>query len=282
MQTEIADSEVIDLSEDDTVSWLEPLTPAFKKKRAFLALGIAVVLSAGLAWIQWRNDIPDPKAYAWGFVILAIGAWRFRAWGQKETVRKFQTTEKVLTKRQRLVIAAPMLALGFGGTGLMFGMQFGLEGIQTWPIGLVFLVIGLAGVLVYAFNRKNTVLTERAAKLKAFYEAPPTPSAEQLAKQSAIESKFEELVMLKVVRYPVAAGLLWLAYELADGEKPKWVLIGAAVIGALFAAHELFLWLVIAGLVVGVLALGFNVMAALPVSVAVIIGALIIAGAIKK
>jgi hypothetical protein len=48
------------------------------------------------------------------------------------------------------------------------------------------------------------------------------------------------------------------------------------------AKEEVALWMLGAGVIIGVLVLGFNVLAALPVSVAIIIGALIIAGAVKK
>lgn len=76
--------------------------------------------------------------------------------------------------------------------------------------------------------------------------------------------------------------LLWAAYFFANDPKSKpWVWV-VCVFWAMVAAKEVAFWLLGAGVIVGVLVLGFNIVAALPVSVAITIGALIIAGALKK
>ena len=84
-------------------------------------------------------------------------------------------------------------------------------------------------------------------------------------------------------RYPEAAGLLWLAYEVGSRPDPKqwlvpdhWLVIAMVIIAAFFA-YELTLFL----LACGVIAVLLNGVAQLPVSVAIIIGAYIIGSQIS-
>jgi hypothetical protein len=84
-------------------------------------------------------------------------------------------------------------------------------------------------------------------------------------------------------RYTVGALLFWLAYAVAQqGSRNAWLLAGTAAIGGLVCMKELALWVIGLGIVGGLLYLAFGAIAGIPVSVAIIIGALIIAGARKN
>ena len=281
MQTNFVDSEAaVEPRAPQPVSWLEPVSTRYKRTRAAIAVGIALTLVALLAWAQVRAREADWAAVVWKLAIGAAGAWVGYAYLRMKTVRKFRTVEVTLTRGERFKAAAPWLGLGFGGVAITTAMYLNFREPDGLISILLFSPFALIGVLVYALRRKQTVPTPEAAKMKAHFEAPSV--ATEPAKPAPWEEKLEEFVLLKLVRYPAAAGLLWLAYELADVEKPKWILVIAVVVGALFAAHELFLWLLLAGIVIGVLTLGFNLVAALPVSAAIVVGAIIIAAAMKK
>ena len=262
------------------VSWLEPASLRYKRTRAGIALGISLALLGLIVLAQVRAGRADITAIAWMLGIGALGAWVCYASLTMKTVRKFQTVELQLTRWQRLKLASPWLALGFGGVAASGGIYLLSEERDHLLAMFMFAPFAVAGVVLYALRRKQIVPTPEAAKMKAYYEV--TPVITEPAMPSRWELKFEELVALRMVRYPAAAGLLWIAYEAAIVEKPKWLLVALLVFFGLAAAHELFLWLLFAGIVIGVLVLGFNLVAAIPVSIAVIIGALIIAGALKK
>lgn len=76
--------------------------------------------------------------------------------------------------------------------------------------------------------------------------------------------------------------MLWFAY--AETQKPnvKWLGVCAIAFWGFVFAKEISLWLLGSIAVVGVIYLVFQSVATLPVSVAIIVGALIIAGAMKK
>lgn len=189
----------------------------------------------------------------------------------------YRSRIRPLSIRQRLRKVWPLLSVGFGGTAFVLWVHWS-DGMlpQRWMTGLLFLPFGLLGVFICAFLKQDAISTPEAGKLKAFYDA------QEGKRRGAWADRLGELLMLKISRYPGAALLLWAAYYFANAPKTKpWVWV-AFVFWTMVAAKEVALWLLGAGLVVGVLVQGFNLLAALPVSVAIIIGALITTGATKK
>jgi hypothetical protein len=257
-------------------TWLEPLSFEYRRKRGLLALGVGVAVAMLFLWMQFTGGA-DMRATLWAVMALGLGTWRYRAWQQKETVRKFAYVEVPLRPGRRLRKALPFLALGFFGAPLIWGMQWHFAQLgEHWVTGLPFLALALVGVFLLAFLRTEKVLTAEAALLKARFEAEQAKQNERWADVLAA------IIAKKYVRYPGAAALLYFAYDIAQDPKTKGIHIAAVAFWALVAAYEMSLWLLGAGLVIGVLVLGFNLVAALPVSVAIIIGALIIAGGVKK
>lgn len=258
-------------------SWLEPLPLPYRRMRAFVALAVGVAIASWMAYLQWTNNVLGQVESVWLIVALAIGAWRFKVWMNKGPVRRYQSSIQPLSLKRRGRKVWPLLLVGFGGAALVLWVHWS-DGMlaERWMTSLIFLPFGLLGVFICVFLRQEAVLTEEAAKLKAFYDA------QDERERGAWADRLGELLALKFVRYPGAALLLWAAYFVANDPKAKpwaWVVF---VFLALVAAKEVAFWLLGAGVVIGVLVLGFNALAALPVSVAIIIGALIIAGALKK
>ncbi|MCM2327720.1 MAG: hypothetical protein NDI88_07535 [Lysobacter sp.] len=124
-----------------------------------------------------------------------------------------------------------------------------------------------------------------------------TPSAEQYlqlqkqAKQAQINaenSKFDALMQHWWARYPLAVFLVWMAISAASKPEVKlgtWLfVIGAVVLAGVLAKELSRMLLGVGALVLGIGAiyLVFQGAAALPVGAAVIIGAIIIASAVRR
>jgi hypothetical protein len=258
-------------------TWLESLPQSYRRMRAFVALAIGVTIATWMAYLQWSNNVLGQVESIWLIVALAVGGWRFKVWMNKGPVRRYQSNVLPLSVRQRVRKIWPLLLVGFGGSALLLGVHWS-DGMlaERWMTSLLFLPFGVLGVFICVFLKQEAVLTPEAAKLKAFYDAQDEKD------RGAWADQLGEFLALKIIRYPGAALLLWAAYYFANDPKSKpWVWV-VFVFWAMVAAKEVALWLLGAGFIVGVLVLGFNVLAAVPVSVAIIIGALIIAGALKK
>jgi hypothetical protein len=106
------------------------------------------------------------------------------------------------------------------------------------------------------------------------YELPPPPSEQPPApsRPAKPDSKLEERWYF---RYPFAAAGVALAVSVADGT--PW-LAALLVVGAAVMCWELVLFAVAAGLAYMLV----GALAAIPISIALIIGAVIIAGAISR
>lgn len=138
--------------------------------------------------------------------------------------------------------------------------------------GVAFAVIGF---VVY-MRREETKLTPHGeARREVEYR-------ERNKDWLDLEAWIGKILAMRVVRYPLAALLFWWVYDMSQDPKVKTGAIVMITLGAMMAAYDLILWIIGIALVIGVLSLAFHWIAAIPVSVAVIIGALIIASAVKK
>jgi hypothetical protein len=160
----------------------------------------------------------------------------------------------------------------------IWGVQFSSNQLAgywwyAWPV-LFPLLIGVGLYLL----RSERVISAAGQYARAQDEA------EKARQRLARSSHFDRLLEAGPVRYAIAALFFYAAYYYAFESTDKragWLAI-SGLIGGLVFARELGLWLL--GLVV-VLGIGwalFAGIAALPVSLAVIVGALIIAGALSK
>ncbi len=141
-------------------------------------------------------------------------------------------------------------------------------GFQTLFI-LPFFLLGIWGTYHYWQTKTITKLTPEGERLNEL---------EIRRKQDESAREQAEFVDKWYVRYPMASLFLWVAFDSSIIKPDKEWLSWLAVIFAAFFARELSILLIVGGILYAV----FQGMASLPVSVAVIIGACIIAGAIKK
>lgn len=266
------------LNNGSTTSWLEPVPLAYRRRRGLVAIAAGLALAVVLWVLQSENGSLDVRA-GFGLIPVAIGIYRYRVWMRKEPVRRYATVYVPFSRRTRLMragawVAPPLLACMLAWAVQYFSEQLVQYWWYTWPLWLVSFI----GVGRY-FQRGEHALTADALKEKSWWERV---EEEKAPADPAWMDTFESLIGQPAVRYPIAAALIWLAYDLGDDVDAKQLHIVALLLMAAFAARELVLWLLGAGLLIGLAALLFQGVAALPVSVAVIIGALIIAAAVKK
>ncbi|WP_162633982.1 MULTISPECIES: hypothetical protein [Paraburkholderia] len=210
-----------------------------------------------------------------GIVPISIGlALGFRAY-RKSTVRQFSTVHVRNTELQRFKRARRWWYWAIAAASLIWWLQ--PEGAQftdywwyAWP-ALPFVVVGLGLYL----RKGDAVLTPAATKAKAHYDSL------QQARRSASADVFFESPFL---RYPLAALSLYGAYYFGtvSGYKHSGWGAAAAIMLAAMLARELSIWLLFIALFGGIAWAAIAGISALPTSAAIVIGALIIASAIKK
>jgi hypothetical protein len=264
---------------EDAASWLHDLTRAERVRHASREGGLALVLCLCLGAIQWAEEVVNPVAMFWTLVIALMGAWRVGHWTMCGPVRRYRSTTTVLTRAQRWRKARPLLVTGLGAPPVIWVLQ-GLAGngaLQAyWTVGLLFMPLALLGLLVFAFVRSETRLTPEAAAMKA-HDARVEEQRKQ-ALSGKVDAFFGTLLNLPFVRYPLSVVLFWFAFHFPPDSRVglRCFLILVVVGLAMWCAREIFKWILGIGLVVGLCWALFRGIAALPVSVAILIGALII------
>lgn len=263
----------VSASEPTAETWMEPVPLKYRKKRAWLALGIGVILSIALVSMQLNNG--RPLGNLWLSVIpFAIGLLRWRVWLTRESVRKYASTTRLLSKKERFNKTAWSI-LGFlvGTYLLMLGLAMG-RNAGFIVLGIFIMVCSVFMGLVQYSRKEESIITKEGAEAKARVEME-TWWAKFLARLFTLEHWW--------MRYPFAGLLLYGAYRAFLDTAPSsgfWALMYA--IAALYIARKVFAVIAVLA-VLGLIGWGiFGAVAALPVSVAVIIGAIIIAGAVNS
>lgn len=258
-------------------TWMAPVSRRERWTKLAVRMGVGSVVTAWLFHLQFQNDAPAPYML-WGFAIFALGTFLgVRAFGIRER-RAFDTKEVHYTHAQRLKRAARWFVPGVLMLGFIWGVQVSSDQFSAywwyaWP-ALMPLVVGVGLYML----RKERVLSGAGQYAMAQLEAA------KAQKQQKMGSTLERLLEAGPVRYAIAALCFYGAYYLAfeeTGKKAGLAAVCALIVGFVFA-RELGLWLLGFAVVGGIVWALFAGIAALPISVAVIIGALIIAGAVSK
>lgn len=262
-------------------TWLEPV-PLANRRRAFAKwFGGGLLLALALWGSQYSNGVLGQDYFLVGLAPLALGAL-FGVWGYRQVdVRRYSTTRVQYTTKQRLRRAALYWALSIGMFAVIWSIQLGHEQFDgywgyAWP-ALIPLVVGTGLYL----RRGEVTLTAAATEAKAALEAQDKALAET---RQAGPTAFDNFVASPWFRYPCAVALCGVAYYFAAESPSKhseWLAVAALVFAGI-CARELSRGLLYLGLVVGFAWLLVSGLAALPVSAAIIIGALIIASAVQK
>lgn len=275
------------------VTWLAPVPQGYRRIRAAIAFGVGFLLAACLAFVQWTSGMIGQAESLWGLALLLAGTLRAKMWLRIPDRRMYATVEVPVAPLQRAKKAYPLWLLGFGGCTTMWGLQWGMGYLsQEWLLGLAFLPFGLLGIFIFVFLKKERILTPEAAKARHYINTAPQspveldndPAAEHAPslwekRLNALGSDFSQS---KSMRYSAAGLLLWFAYLIAQHEKPLWVAVGMLALAAVWCAREVAVWIAGLAAVVGIGWLLIAGLAALPISAAIIVGALIIAGSLRK
>jgi hypothetical protein len=263
-------------------TWLQAI-PERDRRTAFAwRAGAGLAIAFGLWALQYSNGVLDLTRGWFGIVPIAIGfAFAQRAY-RKAAIRRFSTVRVLFTRTQRIKRALKWWCAAIGIAALIWwvqpdGARFADYWWYAWPTLPVFIV----GIGLYLL-KGDAVLTPAATKAKVHLDSlEQQAKLERTARQSAMANAFFETPL---VRYPLAALCLYGAYCLGTAPDIKnggWF-AAAAIVAACFLARELSRWLLFiafGGAVIWAIVAGIS---ALPVSAAIVVGALIIADAIKK
>ena len=254
-----------------------PVSLAERWAKLAWRMGIAGAVTAWLFYLQFHDNASGPYML-WGFAISALGTFLgVRAFGIRER-RIFDSTEVHYTRAQRLKRAAPWFLIGLAMLAIIWTVQYGSDQFSTywwyaWPALLPLAVS--AGLYLL---RSERVLSKSGQLARARLDAAKTEVLRQR------QTRLEAIAGSGLVRYGGAAVCVYVAYWFltdAPGKNNGWAAL-AFVVFAMVLARELGILLL--GLGVACVAgwALFSGIAALPVSVAVIVGALIIASAVGK
>ncbi len=199
--------------------------------------------------------------------------WAWWLWNRKE--KHVSGHSEDIPDRRRYVDLGIVTALFAIPTALFISIGLkssGESAVVAWVTTIGFILSGfLIGLLVY---RKRQI----------FVPDPPVPivlSEDEIKAQSEAKAKWDRIAKQWWYRYPMAGVTFFGAWFLVDAKPHLWWLAAIAVIYGLVLAKELG-FLALFGLGCIVVLWIFQGIASLPVSVAVIIGALIIAGAVSR
>lgn len=261
-------------------TWLEAVSEPKRRKAFIWRAGVGTGIALLIWSLQFASGTLFSSVALWGLIPLAIGLLSAYSTYQAAEVRRYSTTTNARTRKQRLRRAGPWWAIGFVSIGLVWWIQFEKGNFQqawwyVWPL-LLFFIVGLG---LYRLSRE-IVLTADAAAAQAHFEK----LAQQPSTTPTEPTAFDRFVERPFVHYPLAAALLAGAYYFAFESQEKssgWVALGCLSLAGL-AAHEAAKWLLglsLIGVLIWAIVAGISI---LPVSAAIIIGALIIAGSLKR
>lgn len=259
--------------------WQQPVPSWYRILRVTGVVVLATLLLLGTMSAE-RKDGSD-GAYALGFyaVILGVAVWRARHWAAYTHKPVYRTHLVRTTLRRRLETGGPLVVIGVVLHFTAWTIQHSANSSgQAWP-WLVPTPITLTGLVMLFRFRWERVLTTGAVKLKAENEAAMLRTTQ--AGERKIGEALGRLLARPVVRYPLAAVCFYGAYVAVDMQPQHGGWAAALALTGVAMAWEVSKFILGTALVVGVLYLGFHMVAALPVSVAIIIGALIIASSKK-
>lgn len=257
--------------------WLQPLTLKQRLIAFSWRAGVAFAVASWLTYVQLTNNVQDLRLL-WSFGIIAFGlVMAIRAFKKCE-LRVYATTVVHYNQRQRLRRSANWFLPGLALLAAIWTIQslndqFKEYWLYAWPA----LALLIPGVGLY-FLRSENVISGLGLHAKAEHEAIAAKARQERGEWA------NRLFAEPLVRYAIAALCFYGAYYFAfEDNRPKaWLGSTCALIVGLVFAREMSLWLIGIGVVCLIGWALFAGIAALPISVAVIVGALIIASALKK
>ncbi|MGZ8340935.1 MAG: hypothetical protein ACXW2U_14625 [Telluria sp.] len=249
---------------------------AFAVPITLIATSITV---AGL-YDHYQKQTLLPFGFTW-LALLAVGGWISRAILINDVRREFATVAievPTRVRRNRALVATGIFVVVIAA--LVFGAPFAED-----PKGVSLLLI-LPVILAYAWALWMTARyrTTRQLTKAAIIEMQRVSTSTTPAAPSKAELLLERLAAIWWVRYLVGIGLLISAYTFAvegSGKKDDVIIAIALAVWGTYCMREVFGWLLCAVVVGGIFYAIAGALAGIPVSLAIIIGAIIIANSKK-
>lgn len=269
---------------DPVATWLEPKSVLQRLASSALWVFVSLVWLLIANYADWKTgdlDLQNFLKNSWLPVLLfCFGLLVYRV----KEVRRFEMHEVALGFGARFREAVLWLFAGFVFCPtVLIGLLASDKLTQFWPAILPpLLLIGFGSYKV--IRKTRTVLTENGlAAQESINKSAAVPPPADVGVTNNDEDDW--LYTAKWwVRYPLALGMVALGWYFASGLELKlgWIMTVLCWFVAAGLMREVFLFTLGAGvLVLIVWALGIGI-AALPVSAAIIIGAVIIAVAVKR
>lgn len=268
-------------SDGSPATWVEQV-PMTERRKAFARRFVPGLLLALLLWgAQYSDGVLGQDYLIVGLIPLALGSLFGMIAFQKTEVRRYSIGQVRYTPKQRIQRAWKYWAIGGITLVAIWGMQLGYGHFSehwwyAWP-ALLPLFVGTGLYLL----RGEVTLTPVAAEAKRHFDALEQQAAELGHRAPTF---FDKLFASGWFRYPCAAALLYGAYYYAieyDGKNAGLTALAFLFLAGL-CAYEVSKTVLLIALVLGIGWAVVSGLAALPVSLAIIIGALIIASAVSK
>lgn len=273
----MSDTKIVpkDAGPDLAAYTIVPIPTGIRIAKASLPLVVIMPLVAFGITNHYKNGtLSDNLPILLAFFIGGIW-WAYKLFAKAEKI-VFTSAITPIPLNERLRKAELAIGGTIGVCCVVWVLQYAnglLENYWTmvWPLALG----GTVFATIFVFDSKFVTLTPEAQQAQQ-------RMVEAKTLQTAVSNeRFERFFRKWWVRYPLAALIVWGAMWVASKPNEKagdWLIIGMALLWAAWLAREIAYVL----LGVGAIWLLFKGVAALPVSVAVIIGAIIIAGAMKR
>jgi hypothetical protein len=251
---------------------ITPIPSRIRIAKAAFPLVISVGLASWLWWLQYENNVLSQNWYIPAALPLA-GLWTayrlYRSTERRELAYEWEAIPfRVRIKRGSLIFGAVLLLCGLAWSMQYSSDQLGTYWWYVWPVAIP----GMIWATFELLRARKKVLVPEAQ-----LENERLGSEQKLREQAAAQHAAEQEERW-YFRYPVAALMLFGAYWIVEKKEQLWWVGLLLVVVAAFQARELSL-LIVAALVIYLL---FQGPAALPVSIAIVVGAIIIANALRK
>lgn len=252
--------------------------------RSAISLIPTLMISVGLAIIHWRNGTLGSN-WVFPLLLLLVGCWLGYVFFNTKENKHLAYKYVPIPLRGRAIRAGIIFALTLGVSIFVWASTHYGGLMDKLPFIAPILIVGFGWCAVELLNKNTRELTEPA---KA--EEIRLAKANKLSEQSSLigAGSDDDLFFNSAwyIRYPIAAallfGLIWLADSIEKIGWFWWVIIGVLVLSVAVYVREI----VLLALACGVIYLLFLGLASLPISMAIIIGlivgATIIASAIRK
>jgi hypothetical protein len=276
-------------------TWVEEI-PKARRRAIFAFYAVPGAVLTVCIWIVQAKNNVELGGYIAGLVPFALFAWLGHMCSSAEALRRVYSMHIIeIGHQERLWKATKWIVAGmvFGGFSLTLAGHNLAE--YWWAPTTATLIFWVPGAYHY-FRNRQMVMTPEAAKAKSYYIALTrqkhaadlaaiglVPQEENPITWTTLQGTMVRVFGSRGARYMLAIAAFGFAgYVAMHGtSKDDSSLAGfLAVVGALLALDAI-LWLLGAGIVIAIFVAVFKGIAALPVSVAVIIGALIIASAVS-